>query len=249
MAYQYTEFDLNKANEYLDKAGLTKKDAEGYRLRQDGKRVTLTAEIATINANLGDGFNLIKNTWKQAGVDLNVKIEDRAIQWERKAANETELFVWAAGGGGGLDVMLNAQAYFPDRVSAWWAPAWGDWYATRGAKGEEPPADVKKMMEMYDKLQTQAKFEDQVKIMKDILQILRRLLPGHLPLHRPEPVCGGQEQYDERAEVHPGIGHAADPRPDQPGAVFLRQVRSFVHGWLSERCSDSHRGWNSLKRP
>jgi len=178
MATQYTEFSLDKANAALDKAGLTKKDAEGFRLRSDGKRVSLTVEVSTTFPNHADALNLVKVTWKKVGVDLNVKVEDRTIQWERKAANETELFDWQAGGGGGLDVMLNPQAYFPDRASAWFAPAWGDWYATRGAKGEEPPAEMKKMMELYDQLQTQPKFEDQVKLMKDILQISADYFPA-----------------------------------------------------------------------
>ncbi len=178
MAYQYTEFDIDKANASMDKAGYTKKDAEGFRLRPDGQRISLTVEISSSFPEFGDALNLVKETWKQIGVDLNVKLEDRSIQWERKAANETELFVWPAGGGGGLDVMLNAQAYFPDRSAAWWAPAWGDWYASGGTKGEEPDAPNKEMMQLYDKLKTISDIGEQVKTMKQILQISADYFPA-----------------------------------------------------------------------
>lgn len=177
MSTQYTEFDLKKANEYLDKAGLTKKDAEGFRLRPDGKRLTLLAEISLTYTTHGDAMNLVKKTWKEAGVDLTVKVEDRAIQWENKAANKHELFLWAAGGGDGIDVITNVQAYFPDRASAFQAPAWGDWYASGGTKGIEPDAEMKKIMSLYTDLQKKGKWEEQVAGMKEIIQLSADYFP------------------------------------------------------------------------
>src|SRR4029078_10933108 len=41
MAKQYTEFDLALANKHLDMAGITKRDAENYRLMGDGRRVSI----------------------------------------------------------------------------------------------------------------------------------------------------------------------------------------------------------------
>jgi peptide/nickel transport system substrate-binding protein len=177
MSTQYTEFDLKKANEYMDKVGLTKKDAEGYRLRSDGKRLTLLAEISTTDAFMADAMNLIKKTWKEIGVDVTVKVEDRTIQWENKAANKCELFLWAAGGTDGIDVILNVQAYFPDRAAAFQAAAWGDWYASGGARGIEPDAEMKKMMSLYQELQKKGKWEEQVAGMKEIIQISADYFP------------------------------------------------------------------------
>jgi peptide/nickel transport system substrate-binding protein len=177
MSTQFTEFDLKKANEYLDKCGLTKKDAEGFRLRSDGKRLTLLAEIATTYTTHADAMNLVKKTWKEAGVDLTVKVEDRTIQWENKAANKHELFLWAAGGGDGIDVITNTQAYFPDRAACFQAPAWGDWYASGGTKGLEPDAAIKKMQSLYQELQKKGNWDDQVKGMKEIIQLSADYFP------------------------------------------------------------------------
>ena len=40
------EYDPKKANAYLDEMGITKRDAAGYRLMANGKRVTIYFEYA-----------------------------------------------------------------------------------------------------------------------------------------------------------------------------------------------------------
>lgn len=221
MAYQYTEFDLDLANEYLDKAGVTERDSEGYRLRPDGQRVTLTVEIATSFPAFGDALNLVKETWKEVGVELNVKMEDRSIQWERKAANETELFVWQAGGGAGLDVILNVQAYFPDRNAAWFAPAWGDWYASGGTKGEEPDAEMKKMMELYDELQTLSDFDAQVTLMKEIIQMSADYFPEICISTQPDVFAVVKNSMRNIPDQFIESATALTPAPSNPEQYFF----------------------------
>jgi peptide/nickel transport system substrate-binding protein len=44
LATQYTEFNIDKANEYLDKTGWTERDAQGFRLGPNGKRISFILE-------------------------------------------------------------------------------------------------------------------------------------------------------------------------------------------------------------
>lgn len=223
MAYQYTEFNLDLANEYLDKAGYTQRDSAGFRLRPDGKRITLTAENSTAFPAFTDALNLIKETWKEVGVDLNVKTEDRSIQWERKAANETEIFIWQAGGGAGLDVILNVQAYFPDRSAAWFAPAWGDWYASGGSKGEEPDAEMKKMMELYDEMKTLSDFDQQVAIMKQIIQMSADYFPEICISTQPDTFAVLKNNMRNVPLVMIESATALTPAPTNPEQYFFEQ--------------------------
>src|SRR5262245_62893490 len=80
----------------LDKVGLAKKDAEGYRLRTDG-RGGLCIEIMT----LGGQFlqftqiaEMIREQWKKIGIDLNVQEIERSLALKRTAANEQQLGAW-----------------------------------------------------------------------------------------------------------------------------------------------------------
>ena len=40
---RYTEFDVAKAQEHLDRAGLTERDADGFRLHRNGEKVCSTS--------------------------------------------------------------------------------------------------------------------------------------------------------------------------------------------------------------
>ena len=68
LAKQYTEFDVTKANEYLDKA-LPKKDAQGFRLLPDGKPLTITCEIAKTRPTPGRSADRAE-VLKAVGIDM-----------------------------------------------------------------------------------------------------------------------------------------------------------------------------------
>lgn len=177
MRNQYLEYDVDLANEYLDKAGLTERDSEGFRLRPDGQRLTLGVEVAAARTDDVAVAELVVDYWDRVGVDASLMVLDRSLQWEHKAANQFDVFVWPAGGGGGLDVILNTQSYFPDRDAAWYAPPWGTWFATNGEQGEEPDEPMKQMMTLYWELQQKPTLEEQIDLMNQIIQISADYFP------------------------------------------------------------------------
>jgi peptide/nickel transport system substrate-binding protein len=221
MSFQFTEYDLDKANELLDNV-LPEKDEQGFRLRPDGERLLITTNVASGFApELIDGMEIVRQYWAEVGVDLNVQVVDRSIQWERKAANELEIFVWPGGGGGGLDVLLNVQAYFPDRGAAFQAPAWGDWYASNGADGIEPPENVRTMMEMYRELVQIADPDAQIELMNEIVQISADWFPQICITTAPD--LFGIVKNDMR-NVPDSMIHSAtypNPGPTNPETYFF----------------------------
>ena len=221
MSYQYTEYNVDLANEYLDRV-LPEKDDEGYRLRPDGERLFITANVATAPlAELVEGMELVRQYWAEVGIDLNVQVVDRSLQWERKDANELEIFVWAGGGGGGLDVILNAQSYFPDRNAAFQAPAWGAWYATNGADGIEPPENVKEMGRLYNELVQLADPDEQIVIMNQIIQISADWYPEICITTQPDTF--GIVKNNMRNVPDSMIASATypDPAPTNPETYFF----------------------------
>lgn len=221
MSTQYTEYNLNLANEYLDRV-LPDKDSEGFRLRPDGERLFITANVATAPlTELVEGMELIRQYWAEVGVELNVQVVDRSIQWERKDANELEIFVWAGGGGGGLDVLLNPQSYFPDRAGAFQAPAWGSWYASRGADGIEPPDFVQDMMNMYRDLVQIADPDEQIALMNQIIQISADWYPEICITTQPD--LFGIVKNNMRNVPDSMIASATypDPAPTNPETYFF----------------------------
>src|SRR5262245_63951208 len=123
----------------LDKVGLAKKDAEGYRLRTDGKG-RLRIEVMT----LGGQFlqftqicEMIREQWKKIGIDLTVQEVERSLAFKRTAANEQQL---GAGNNEGREHLFTFPAHvFPFDMSgvASSGPLYAKCFQSAGAQGKE----------------------------------------------------------------------------------------------------------------
>jgi peptide/nickel transport system substrate-binding protein len=174
LAKQYTEYDVAKANEALDKV-LPQKDGEGFRLRPDGKRLSFQVEVQSVSKEWQDAMNLISGYWKKVGIDGQVKVEDRSLLYTRKDANQHDAVVW--GGDGGLkDGLIEARWYFPFSNESNYAEAWMTYFRNPSGAGaqtkpEEPPADVKKQMDLYNQIIGTGDEAKQIDLMKQIMAI------------------------------------------------------------------------------
>lgn len=170
LATQYTEYDPDLANEYLDRV-LPDKDAEGFRLMPNGERLVIAMEvIATLFPEWPGTLELIQGYWADVGIDMQLVVEDRSVFYDRKAANQHDAAIW--GGDGGLDVMLEPRWYFPNGNESNYAEAWQYWYNNpNDERAEEPPAIVRQQMDLYNELKSTADPERQVELMTQILDI------------------------------------------------------------------------------
>lgn len=171
MAHQYTEFDPSLANEHLDRAGYSETNAEGIRLGPDGNPISFQVEVVTSSSEASDTMQMVKSTWREVGIDIEIKAEDQSLFNERLAGYENDAVVWF--GTGGLNALLDPGMYFPFGVNSRWAYAWKDWYVSRGEQGEEPPEAPKRQMELYDRLQQTADPDEQTELLTEIIQIAK----------------------------------------------------------------------------
>jgi len=173
LAKQYTEYDVGKAGEYLDKA-FPQKNAQGIRLGPNNQPISFLVEVTgTVNQAWLDTINLVKTMWQKVGVEIQVKNEDRALFYSRKDANEHEAAIW--GGDGGLrDGLLDPRWYFPFNNESLMAQAWRYWYNPPGQlliQPEEPPTEVKRQMALYDQIKGTVDEAKQTQYMKELIAI------------------------------------------------------------------------------
>jgi peptide/nickel transport system substrate-binding protein len=169
MGTQYTEYDVAKANEYLDKV-LPKKGADGFRLTPDGKPFKFSLEIANANKSEVDSGVMIAKYWKAVGINVEALSEDRTLYYSRKANNDGEAFLWQ--GEGGINPILDPRFYFPYSNESNWAEAWQAWYNNpSSAIAEEPPAEIKALFAKYDAVKSASSYETQVKAMNELLAL------------------------------------------------------------------------------
>lgn len=179
MAKQYTEYDVKLANQYMDEAGFTKKDREGYRLGPDGKRISITFEIDAARPVFVDIAELLRGYWQKVGIDVQVRTMDRSL-WEVRVRNNAEhdATIHKFGGGTGAVVYLDPRYFLPMDGNAFYARAWQVWRAMRdnpdmptAIEPQEPPEEVKRQNELYDQLLVTGDTAEQKRLMEEILEI------------------------------------------------------------------------------
>ena len=168
LATQYLEYDVDLANEYLDKV-LPNKDSSGMRLRPDGKPFSFVIEIANANKDQVDAGNMIAGYWKAVGVSVEAKPEDRSLMYTRKDANDLDAMIW--GGEGGVNPMMDPRSYYPNGLESAYGNAWSLWYSGSTSEfAEEPPAEIKELMDLFEQVKSTPGFDNQVVVMNELLE-------------------------------------------------------------------------------
>jgi peptide/nickel transport system substrate-binding protein len=149
----WSTLDVKKANEMLDKIGLAKKDAQGYRLRADGKG-RLRIEIMTLGGQFVQYTQIsemIREQWKKIGIDLQVQEVERSLALKRTAANEQQLAAW--NNDGSEHLFTFPQHVFPFELAsvATSGPHWVKWFHSAGEQGKEPEPKMKELMDKWKK--------------------------------------------------------------------------------------------------
>jgi peptide/nickel transport system substrate-binding protein len=178
LAKQYTEYDVELANQKLD-AILPEKDGDGFRLRADGSQLIITIEVATggsVTPEQGDSTNMIAEYWKAVGVNTVTKPEDRTLLYTRKEANDHDCVIWG-GDGGFKDAIYDPRWYFPYSNESNFAQAWRTWYdksSNPTTQPEEPPEAAKQQMDLYEQLKATADPDEQNALFAQILDIAQQ---------------------------------------------------------------------------
>ncbi|PYM18455.1 MAG: twin-arginine translocation pathway signal [Candidatus Rokuibacteriota bacterium] len=149
----WSTLDVKKANEMLDKLGLGKKDAQGYRLRADGKG-RLRIEIMTLGGQFVQYTQIaemIREQWKKIGIDLQVQEVERSLALKRTEANEQQLGAWNNDGSEHLFTFPLHVFPFELAAVASSGPLYVKWFHSAGAQGKEPEPRMKELMEKWKK--------------------------------------------------------------------------------------------------
>lgn len=167
----YAAFDLDKANALLDEMGL-KRNAEGYRVMADGRRLDLVVESTGESSMEADVLELVAEDWAKLGVKLLTRTSQRDIFRSRVAAGDTNMSVWAGVDNGAPTAEFSPKEFVPsDPYQLQW-PMWGTYVSTQGTAGvkiDDPAAQ--KLADLYDQWLVAQDFETRKKIWTEILDI------------------------------------------------------------------------------
>jgi peptide/nickel transport system substrate-binding protein len=170
---QYTEFDVDLANETLDKV-LPNKDADGWRLLPNGEKLSIVFTIQTGDYGLRftDVAELLKGYFAEVGVDVILDVVDNSIWTDRRNDNTMEATVFTGEGGVGLSAIVDARYFVPTHGQAIWGNAWSIWYLEPdNPAGVEPPQIIKDQITLLEQVRQAPTSELRVSLMNELLQV------------------------------------------------------------------------------
>ncbi|MEQ7129368.1 ABC transporter substrate-binding protein [Actinopolymorpha sp. B11F2] len=168
---QYTEYDLDRANEHLDRAGYTDRASDGRRLGSDGKPISITVLTDVRYFEMADVLELMKKTWATVGIELRIDNLDTSLYGPRKEAGDYDCTT-DIGEYGYKGMVLDPRWLFATAGSSY-APLWSNWY--EGADpSEEPPEPMKRQVAIYhDEVEGSLELETRYEGMRTIIEIAR----------------------------------------------------------------------------
>jgi len=165
MGTYYAERDVAKANTLLDEMGLQWDAAHQFRVRPDGKPLSILGEQTLDYLSYVDALlQIVAKNWAEIGVKFEPKFVPGDVMMARYAANEQDIGIWNSDGG---SEALARQAY-PIRLEPPWhwmgsdccamsSYPWRQWLDSGGKEGIEPPAEIKQLyQDVQDWLNTPA---------------------------------------------------------------------------------------------
>ncbi|GAB2882804.1 ABC transporter substrate-binding protein [Uliginosibacterium flavum] len=170
LATQFTKTDLGKANELLDKAGLSKRDADGFRQYPAGGRVSIGAIVPAASTGGIDTLDMVRKHWAKVGIELVLQPVERSLFYDRSNTNDYEMAIFVVGGG--LDPQFDKTGVLA------WSPTesrqslqWVKWAQSGGKQGEEPTPSMKKRLEIDEKWKTAKTQAEADGYLRQILQL------------------------------------------------------------------------------
>ena len=144
----YAAYDPREARRLLDAVGLDRREGSGTRLLPDGRPLEIVVETDGDAPLLVDGLTLIAEFWREIGIRLLVKPQDRTVLRNRIYGGLTVLSA-----GPGLDnamptALMPPVELAPLRQDTWSWPKWGQHAETKGASGE--PIDMPEAKALRD---------------------------------------------------------------------------------------------------
>jgi peptide/nickel transport system substrate-binding protein len=170
-AKKFTEFKPAEANRLLDSLGLNRKDAQGIRLLPSGKPATIEISVVPAFGAWPDVAQLIAKDWERVGIKTVVQVRERALHFKMRENNELMTEVWNQDTSG---FPYTGNTKYDVRIPAIQiltiGPLFGQWYQTSGREGVEPPAEIKKIVELIDTAKTVGP-DQQTRLAQEIMKI------------------------------------------------------------------------------
>lgn len=169
----HIQYDPELANRLLDEMGLAKRDRKDIRLRPDGEPIRLFIDMASMSGN-AQLMELVAEYWTAVGVKTDLKLLARGLFYQRKAGLMHDVGIWWPSDE--QEPTIDPRWFLPYTVESIQAIDYSRWFRTDGAQGPEPPAPIRRCIELYHQIEGETDTRTQIRLFKDIIELNREHL-------------------------------------------------------------------------
>lgn len=173
-ADSYAQMDVAEANRLLDEMGLDKRDADNFRLRPDGQRLTWQIDYPEAGERPREVVaQLVLEQWREnLGIEATLKGYTAELMETRIRANDVQMNLGDCDNA--MDIMFTLTPYWSVPMNwGWewsWNTQWGLWYQTNGEQGEEPPQHMKDLLTTWEQMKATLDEDERTRLGKEILK-------------------------------------------------------------------------------
>ncbi|MCG8351711.1 MAG: ABC transporter substrate-binding protein [Chloroflexales bacterium] len=168
-ATQFTEYNPDQANAWLDELGYTR-GADGMRVGPDGNTITIIVESDTQR----DAMDVVIENWEAVGIKAVFSQSERSLFRTRTKNNDHDATAWPGNSGLDMNVMQKPFFYMPSGRESHFGMGWFGWnQSPDDPLAVEPPEPIKQQFELHRQLGLTADPQKQRDLMRQILQIAK----------------------------------------------------------------------------
>ena len=143
----HIRYDPDYSRQLLDELGLFDVDGDGLREYPDGSSLIITLEYLDFETPKGIALELVRDYWREVGIDLRLKSVESRLQTERAMANKMQMTAWHADKVTDILFPHWPDWFYPHRIG-WDMIMWNHWgryHQSGGELGEEPPESIRNL--------------------------------------------------------------------------------------------------------
>lgn len=177
LATQYTEYDVDLANQILDDLGFTERNADGIRLLPNGEPISFVLIYDnSFLTYMADVAEFLGRYFADIGIQVLPREAPGDSFGEFVYNNNYEAALGPSGAG--VDIFGDMRDYFPFSTESWWGYNWNRWYAGELTVGEEPTDErILRQFELWTEITATASTERQAELAREILEIAADYFP------------------------------------------------------------------------
>ncbi|MFW6046919.1 MAG: ABC transporter substrate-binding protein [Candidatus Woesearchaeota archaeon] len=168
----YIEYDPERAEKKLDEIGLVDQNGDGWRELPNGDEFNFTVEAVVMETPKQPNAELVVEHWQDVGIDVTWRDISGELAEQRAPANMIDSYIWH--GDAATDILFPVDANFYVPIAPGWSrstwPLWARWVSSNGEEGEEPPAQIKEIIDWHEEMLVEPDKEKRIELGQKILE-------------------------------------------------------------------------------